>query len=245
MRILAGGPARETSSSLFNAHLEGLECQKRNVDLVIQHEVVEDVGGHRWTGDKIDRVAECRQGFLDAATSYVWDMVEHEGKTYALPPHQKSDALFFVDTDIILGPGVLTKMLSVDAPVVYGVFWTYSDWGGSMDNWPQVWDINPYGWTQDCADALNKDGMNEVEVLGGGACTLIRGDGFRSRYFPRLTSLSHGPGMWCGEDRSYALGLECRGIKQIALTGLPIKHLHDVTQHTRPAIKKAKAEVGL
>ena len=230
MRILAGGPARETSSSLFNAHLEGLECQKRNVDLVIQHEVVEDVGGHRWTGDKIDRVAEVRQRFMEDAGP----MLNHDDW-----------ALFFVDTDIILGPGVLTKMLTVDAPVVYGVFWTYSDWGGSMDNWPQVWDINPYGWTQDCADALNKDGMNEVEVLGGGACTLIRGDGFRSRYFPRLTSLSHGPGMWCGEDRSYALGLECRGIKQIALTGLPIKHLHDVTQHTRPAIKKAKAEVGL
>lgn len=155
------------------------------------------------------------------------------------------DALFLVDSDVILGPGVLERMWAVDADVVYGAYWTHSDWGGSMAPWPQVWDVNPYGWTQETADALRTEGINEVPVLGGGACTLIRGRGFESRYWPLLDSLKRLPSMWAGEDRSYCLGLECRGIKQVAVTGLPIKHCYTIADQTKPALERIRKEVGL
>lgn len=235
MRILAGGPARKTEGRLFRAHLAGLEAQTGHFELEIRHEVAPDPGGPRWQHDKIERVAKVRQEFLEWGECRYYDPVGHP----------EDPALFMVDTDVILGPGVLERLLEVDAPVVYGVFWTRCNWGGSHDDWPQVWDINPYGWTQETADALRADGVNEVPVYGGGACTLIRGRGFESRYWPLLESLKPRNDMFAGEDRTYCLGLECRGIPQVAVTGLPIRHAYNMADKTKPAIERAVGEVGL
>jgi hypothetical protein len=114
-----------------------------------------------------------------------------------------------------------------------------------MADWPQVWDRHPYGFTPECWAALKAPGVNEVPVLGGGACTLFRGRAFESRYWPLLASLRHAGGIWPGEDRAYCLGLECRGIKQVAVTGLPIKHCYDVGSQTKPALERVRNEVGL
>jgi hypothetical protein len=232
-RILAGGPTRETSSLVFQLHREGLEAQADGYHVEIRHEVTKDPGGPRWHGEKIERVAKVRQDFLKDGV-FMREVADH-GDT----------GLLMVDSDVILGPGVLARMWAVDADVVYGVYWTRSDWGGSVADWPQVWDVNPYGWTQATADALRAAGVNEVPVLGGGACTLIRGRGFESRYWPILESLRPLPGMWGGEDRSYCLGLECRGIRQVAVTGLPIKHCYTIDLQTKPALERVRKEVGL
>ena len=228
MNILAGGPARETESDLFLLHREGLEAQG---DVEIRHEIVPDPGGPRWNPEKIERVAKVRQLFMHGGMG-----------TVPLTP-RLHDALFMVDTDVILGPGVLERMLAVDADVVFGCFWTRCSWGGPYGDWPQVWDVNPYGFRPETGKLLLEPGVNEIEVFGGGACTLIRGRGFESRYWPLLDSLSGAPGMWGGEDRSYCLGLEARGIRMVAVTGLPIVHLH--TDHSPEALDRARTEVGL
>jgi hypothetical protein len=232
-RILAGGPARETSSLVYQAHALGLRAQADGFDIEVRHEVVPDPGGARWQMEKIWRVAQSRQVFLEAA--------DWQGSNWMTD----YDALLMVDADVILGPGVLKRMWEVDADVVFGVYWTFSDWGGSMADWPQVWNINPYGWTPECAEALKAPGVNEVEVYGGGACTLIRGRGFESRYWPLLESLQPYRSMWAGEDRTYCLGLEARGIKQVAVTGLPIHHCYTLADQTKPALERIKAKVGL
>lgn len=205
MRILAGGPARETASAAFHEYKAGLEAQGDGFSLEIRHEVVPDPGGPRWDHGKFRRVAAARQRFMDAGRDF--------------------GALFMVDTDVMLSPGVLRRLWEVDADVVFGVFWTFSDWGGFMADWPQVWDRNPYGWTPNCSEALRQPGINEVEVLGGGACSLIRGRGFESHYWPLLKSFERQSNMMAGEDRTYCLGLECRGIRQVAVTGLQISHV--------------------
>src|SRR5690606_8665855 len=126
------------------------------------------------------------------------------------------DALLFVDTDVILGPGVLERMWAVDADVAYGVFWTEADWGQPEHGpAPQVWMHHPYGFDRETWRALKAPGVNEVPVNGGGACTLIRGRGFESRYWPLLEGIRYAGGMMAGEDRSYCIGLECRGIRQV------------------------------
>lgn len=227
--ILAGGPARETESAVFQLHREGLEAQG---GVVIRHEVVPDPGGARWNPAKIERVAKARQMFMDPSQPFY--------DAFADVPFS---GLFMVDTDVICGPGVLDRMLAVDADVVFGVFWTKGTWGGPYGDWPQVWDVNPYGFSSECGKLLLEDGVNEIEVFGGGACTLIRGRGFESRYWPLLPSLERAGGMWAGEDRSYCLGLEARGIRMVAVTGLPIVHLH--ADKSPEAIEAARAEVGL
>ncbi len=87
-----------------------------------------------------------RQAFMERGsdcpcTSSKW---YQEGSGFLLPAWRegancracesprKYDALLMVDTDVILGPGVLRRMWEVDADVVYGVYYTRSDWGGSM-----------------------------------------------------------------------------------------------------------------
>lgn len=204
MRILAGGPTRETESGCTS---EVTTIQIDGIGVDVWRMAVPDPGGPRWTHDKIARVAEARQEFLRHAQAY--------------------EAGFMFDADVRIGPNVLSRMLQVDADVVYGVYWTHSDWGGDMADWPQVWNRHPYGWTHGCWEALKDPGVNEVEVLGGGGCTLIRGRGFESHYWPLLDSLQSAPGMWCGEDRTFCLGLECRGIRQVAVTGLPIEHRYN------------------
>lgn len=234
-RILCGGPTREESSLVFQAHRAGLEAQAADgFEMAVRHMIVDDPGGPRWHMDKIGRVAESRQYFMDEAVG-----------ERALSTSRYFDALLMVDSDVILGPGVLSRMWAVDAPVVFGVYWTYADWGGRMDYWPQVWDAHPYRFTPECWAALKAEGVNEVPVLGGGACTLIRGRGFESRYWPLLKSLQHAGGIWPGEDRSYCLGLECRGIPMVAVTNLPIHHCYDIKDQTRPALERIRAKVGL
>lgn len=212
---------------MYWVHNDGLDAQRADFAVEIRHDIVADPGGARWRHDKIERVAKARQQFM-------WDAAYGE---YA--------GLFMVDTDVILGPGVLKRMWEVDADVVYGVYWTYSDWGGSMAEWPQVYDITPYGWYPETAEALKAPGVNEVEVLGGGACTLLRGRGFESHYWPLLKSLRCHNSMLSGEDRTFCLGLECRGIKQVAVTGLPIHHCYTIADQTRPALERIRAKVGL
>lgn len=218
--ILAGGPARECESAVFRLHREGLAAQ----DVTIRYRVLSDPGGPRWTREKIETVAKCRQVMMDEA--------ERAGR-----------GLFLVDTDVIIGPGVLDRLLAVDADVVFGVFWTWSTWGGSEDRWPQVWDRHPYGFSEGLRDALDDPGVNEVPVLGGGACTLIRGRGFESRYWPLPESLDIPGTMWGGEDRAFSLGCELRGIRMVAVTGLPIVHLHD--DHSDAAVAAAREFCGL
>lgn len=278
MRVLAGGPARETDSALFRLHVEGLEAQRRvpnfgpNREITIHHELVPDPGGPRWHHEKLRNVAKARQammemvggpprfvvreGEIEAAIIHtspgaVIRVNELPGVEYAYAPGY--DALLMVDTDVILGPGVLERMWAVDADVVVGVMWTKADWGqpATSDVAPQVWWTNPFSWHSNdlaamtCWNALCEPGVNEVEIKGGGAVTLIRGRGFESHYWPLLESLQGAPGMWAGEDRTYCLGLETRGIRMMGVTGLPIVHLYSPELRTPEMLAKAKELVGL
>lgn len=200
---------RDCSSPLYREYAESLRGQVGDFRLTIRNQVVLDTGGPRWTHEKFKRVGFCRQAFIE------------EGRC---PTGTRVDGVFMVDADVILGPDVLRRLWEVDADVVYGVFWTDCEWGGFRADWPQVWDINPYGWTPECMAALRAPGINEIEVLGGGACTLIRGRGFESHYWPLLRSFERSHSMMAGEDRTFCLGLECRGIRQVAVTGLQITH---------------------
>lgn len=241
MRILAGGPARETESDLFKLHYESLERQTVAKDhfLTIRHEIVPDPGGNRWNHDKIERVAKVRQKFLDMHEFCRRD-TGHSDRCYY--------ALFMVDTDVIVGPHVLERLMKVEADVVYGVFWT--QWEGFDESMPQVWDIHYYDHRPDTRKFLaevrtNPRSVVEREVLGGGACTLIRGRGFESRYYPLLQSLKMPGTMMYGEDRTFALGLETRNIRQVAVFGLPIYHLDKPRLQTPEKLAQVRQELGL
>lgn len=234
--ILAGGPAREVESELYGLHRR---CLERQGDVFVHHLVVPDDDGPKWHAEKIARVARARQEFMD------WARASYDG-------------LLMVDTDLILGPGVLDRMLEVDADVVYAVFW--SRWPGFDAPMPQVWDEYPYGHSSDLIKELvggmtftesrwgyeyDSGSVREIPVLGGGACTLIRGRALECRYFPLLDVLQHQvSNMWCGEDRTFGVNLLAADVKQVALTGQPIVHLDTPTKADSLSLKEAEEMVG-
>ena len=236
MNILCGGPARETESKLYHLHRR---CLKKQGGFV-HHAVCSDPGGPKWDTDKIERVAKVRQDYMEwARSSY--------------------DGLLMVDTDLILGPGVLERMMEVEADVVYGVFW--SRWTGFESPMPQVWDAYPFGHSVRLVDdireglkftdsrwgfEMDSGSVREIPVLGGGACTLIRGAALDVPYHPLLNVLveQSSDDIWDGEDRSFGVRLMASDIKQVAVTGLPIVHLDTPQKQDDMALKEAEEMVG-
>ena len=196
LRVLCGGLTRELQSELFALHREGLLAQSSSslttdaahltsFHVEVRHNSVPDNEGPRWNHAKIARVAKVRQAFLNDAFFY-------QGSDQ---PRMNYAGVFMVDTDVIVGPGVLARMWSVEADVVYGVFSTEADWLDGSRICPQVWNVHPYQFTDQVWEALNMPGVHEIDVLGGGACTLIRGRGFESAYWPLLESLKYSSGI--------------------------------------------------
>lgn len=229
MTLLAGAPVRDKKANTTISRLwrEGLEAN--GVDRLELLEVT-DPGGARWTRRKIEAVAHARQQLLDLAVL--------EGAT----------EVWLVDDDVICGPGVLERMRQAPADVVYGNFLTTCSWGGHHDFWPQVWMTHPYGFQghELTLEALRSGKDQNLEVHGGGACTLIRGRALRqARYAPLLKGLKSAGGMWCGEDRTFALHCEVKSITQLAVVGLPIMHLHGQEELKEEQEQAVRQKVGL
>jgi hypothetical protein len=190
-------------------------------------------GNHLWRRDDMRRVGWIRQrcietAFSDPGCTHVW----------------------MVDDDVICGPEVLSRLLMADAPVAYGVYWT--TWNGADKAMPQVWDVeHPYGLSQTAYTALERG--ETIEVVGGGACTLIRRDAvvrpdgsMRGLYWPPPSGLPRG-GMWQGEDRWAGLRwcLETPYVRQVAVGGLRIEHAYSEEQRTVEWCDEAMTRVGL
>lgn len=201
---------------MLNAHLQTIRWQQANciVDIVyiddndegpakdLLHGFAEpadpkpkdalyEVGSdsHRWSIDTFHWLAQQKQRLLDHARTAGYD------------------ALFLVDTDLLLAPDTLSSLLNTRKDVVSAVFWT--SWQSGAPPLPQVWLSHPYGlsngrWMEhEFLGALA--GRQLVQVHGLGACTLIRSDAYeRVGFLPLLSDLpSHG--MWQGEDRHFSI----------------------------------------
>lgn len=234
MRILAGGPAVDIEADYFKAHLETLQHQRFSMDPdQVQVDILHldgvnpegsysvEGGHHKWRDEDFEWMARLRQSFLNRTLN--------EGY----------DAAFMVDTDLLLGDGVLQALIDCPSPITYGVFWTR--WAGAKHDKPQVWERHgSEEWAPDskALGILLRGGR--ARVYGGGACSLIwtsaidRG----ARYHPRLESLPSEK-MWRGEDRTFALTAEVNGLDQMAVGGLPIIHLYDGMARKPRAVARA------
>lgn len=235
MRILAGGPAVDTTSDYFQASRDSVLGQKTKHELEVKYIVDQKPGdyrvtgdNHHWSDDSVRRVGRMRQDFMDHAQAHGFD------------------ACWFVDTDLICGPRTLDLLLDVRAPIVFGVFWT--QWAGQQGPLPQVWDQHPYTF-----DKLEHEGRDvyptieavkrgmEIEVNGGGACTLIRKEAFgKARYHPPLNGMP-----WWGEDRDFCTRAQVHNLRMVATGRVKIVHLYAEEQRTPEAIAQARQLVGI
>jgi hypothetical protein len=235
MKILAGGPAADIEAAYFEASSASVKGQKTDHELHVQYIVDQDTGdfevthdNHIWSNDSVLRVGRMRQDFLDLAAV----------KDY--------DAAWFVDTDLVLGPRTLEIMLDVDAPIVFGVFWT--TWAGQQGPLPQVWDAHPYSFNHTTHNGRKTfptiralQNNQELEVVGGGACTLIRKEAFgKAQYHPPLKGMP-----WWGEDRDFCARAQVHNLRMVATPRPDIVHLYTTEQRSPEAIAQAQELVGI
>lgn len=224
MRILIGGPAREVTSPMYRSHVQTLQQQTVEVDLLSIQDlsnagdyIVPNDDSHHWGVTAILRVASMRQAFLDHAAEYDYD------------------AAVMVDTDLLLAPDTIERMLAVPMPtngpdpIVFGVFWTDGwDDDGPM---PQCWEMHPYASRPQFVQALRD--RDTMQCFGGGACTLIRRSAFKAaRYWPLIGGV---PPKW-GEDRHFCIRATAAGIPLVAHGDVRIHHAYRGRDRTPDAL---------
>jgi len=149
---------------------------------------------HRWTGDLMDKVATMKDFIIEFAL------------------HCGYDYLLLVDSDLVLHPRTLTRLLWAGRDIVSEVFWTKWQPNGLL--LPQVWLKDHYDFAKfapderwDKLEALRRaaDFVKSLripgtyEVGGLGACTLIKAGCLRSGLrFRKIENLS-----MRGEDRHF------------------------------------------
>lgn len=144
---------------------------------------------HRWTLPLFAWLAKEKQRLIDYARD------------------NNYDAIFIVDSDLILAPDTLASLVATQKDVVSAVF--HTKWTPDSPPLPQVWLAHPYefqGMGREAHEFLGDIAERKlVRVAGLGACTLIRSGVFdRIAYWPLLEGLPTG-GMWQGEDRHFCV----------------------------------------
>ncbi len=168
---------------------------------------------HYWNDELIEQIAIWKDDFLQAARNGQYD------------------ALFLVDSDLLLHPNTVESLLASERSIVSSIFW--SKWTPNSPQLPQVWLRDHYWpWQHPPGDQeaetaqirlleqLRTPGVYEVGGLG--ACTLIRQEALELPIsFRRLPNLS----LW-GEDRHFCVRAVSLGLSLAVDTHYPAFHIY-------------------
>lgn len=172
---------------------------------------------HNWGRQLIERVATLKNLIIDFALEYGYDY------------------LFLVDSDLVLHPKTLQRLLYVEKDIVSNIFWTKLSKGDEYE--PQVWLMDqrlcydpssPYTKshiirtvkTQEFFSMLKERGTYRVGGLG--ACTLISKKVLQAGVnFDSLYNIS----FW-GEDRSFCIRAVAAGFELFVDTFFPAYHIY-------------------
>ena len=185
---------------------------------------------HHWTKPTFAWLAEEKQHLLNRALE--------EG----------FDAIFLVDSDLVLGSETLTSLITANQPIVSAVFWTR--WTPEAPPLPQVWMTHPYefqGKGKEAHEFLDDIRSRRLTQVGGlGACTLIRAEALAKGvgFWPLLDGLPE-DGMWQGEDRHFCVRAARLHIPLVADPWPEIFHIYRPEDVRRiPSLNPPKEEAA-
>lgn len=176
-----------------------------------------DENTHYWSDELVWKVAGFKNQMIDLAKKYQYD------------------ALFLIDSDLLLQPATLEVLLASEKDIISEIFWT--SWTPDTLPVPQVWIKDEY--TQFECTRHEQITMEEqllrkyafygklrvpgvYEVGGLGACTLIRKKALQTGVnFKQIPNLSY----W-GEDRHFCIRATAMGLSLFVDTHLPAFHLY-------------------
>ncbi|MEJ5293882.1 MAG: hypothetical protein WHT28_01425 [Fimbriimonadales bacterium] len=166
----------------------------------------------------------------------VWRLAALKDRMLRYALEEGYDALWILDSDLVVAPNHLKHLIAQEAPIVVSVFWT--NWLPGDPPLPNVWLGHPYqfyrpvrGQALPEAEAQRRS-LHFIEslvrapglyrVYGGGACTLIRREALE-----RGVSFAEVKGVpYKGEDAHFCLRAESLGIPIFAESRLPPLHLY-------------------
>ncbi|WP_340014480.1 glycosyltransferase [Paenibacillus sp. FSL K6-1318] len=182
-----------------------------------------DEGGHYWQDEQIWRVAGLKNHILQ----------------YARDNHY--DAVFLIDSDLVLHPRTLEQLVSSGKDIVSNIFWTR--WQPGAREMPQVWLQDEYalyrrGGKSSAGNEAEDEGaqttafLNQLrvpgcyEVGGLGACTLIRKNVLAAGVsYDQIPNVS----FW-GEDRHFCIRAQALGFRLFVDTHLPAYHIYRLSE---------------
>lgn len=172
---------------------------------------------HRWSNDLIRKVSNFKNTIIAKALK------------------EDYDYLFLVDSDLIMHPKTLKRLVSLNKEIVSNIFWT--KWQPNSYEQPQVWLMDMYTLynfehgenlseneiikrTTNFINMLRKPGTYKVGGLG--ACTLISKDALaKGVNFNPVYNIS----FW-GEDRHFCIRAAALGIQLYVDTYYPAHHIY-------------------
>ncbi len=183
-----------------------------------------DEFGHVWSDELIWKVARYKDRILDHARAH------------------GHDAVFLIDSDLVLHPATLRHLVGCGVDVVSEVFWTR--WYPYLPDRPQVWVRDQYTMheqrrdeqlTQEEIDRRKQEFFNKLlqpglyEVGGLGACTLISRRALLAGVgFQPISNLG-----FVGEDRHFCIRAVVLGLKLHADTHYPPLHVYRLSELSR------------
>lgn len=172
---------------------------------------------HIWSNELIQKVSKFKNLIIQRAIK------------------ENFDYLFLIDSDLILHPNTLKRLVSLNKEIISNIFWT--KWQPDSYEQPQVWLKDTYtlydseggvGITEaealkkssDFLEMLKKPGTYKVGGLG--ACTLISKSALsKGVNFDKIYNIS----FW-GEDRHFCVRAAVLGIQLYVDTYYPAHHIY-------------------
>lgn len=182
--------------------------QSAHIDQYVKNEHT-----HQWNEHLIWKVAKFKDSIIEYARLHNYDY------------------LFFVDSDLLLHPQTVNKLIETKEDIISEIFWTR--WQPNAMEQPQVWLKDEY--TQVIENDAKTDSYNALiefynklrepgvyEIGGLGACTLLSKKALDAGVkFAKIYNLS----FW-GEDRHFCIRAAALGFQLYVETSYPAYHIY-------------------
>lgn len=231
MKILIASPVRaneQWKTEVFKLYLKSLDklekpCQTDRLFLL--HE-----------SDHLIPLCACEAMLVQADSEFVTDEVTHrwDWKTTAIVAQMRTfllntalergyDYIFLVDSDLLLHPKTLVKLVEAQKDIIAEVFWT--KWNPDIPELPNGWHMDQYHFRSfEEMNSWKDPGIYKVGMTG--ACTLISRAVMEKASYNPIPNLS----IW-GEDRWFSIRAACAGFEIWLDTHYPCVHLYRQSEY--------------
>ena len=222
-KILITAPLRQ-DTDIFEAYQEGLDRLEVPEGYDVSRffvvndcrEVIPHIRDAKYevteTGEAYEKTHKDHLWTLDL----MWKMGDLRNRTIREMLDGGFDYWFSVDTDIILNPWTLYRLIEADRDIVSEIFWTTAPNG---KEWCNAWMEDQYSSPK---EEWKRPGLYEVGMTG--ALTLVK-----RRVFEAGVSYERIPNIHTalrGEDRHFCVRAACAGFGMWIDTHCPARHLY-------------------